>query len=331
MSKKLFATPEWKRRIARAQARELANTRRRKKPTYRRDRAFSRARAPKRSTASLTVPAVFSLIDNPNETIAFLNEFERVAGKKNINLDLQGIVSISIDAITALTALVRRLRYTQINGNLPVDSGCLSILAQSGFFEHVKHRQPLPSADRGKMAHQQSKKVEGKLAQQLIHRVTSAIYGTVRVCKPAYRALIESMTNTNDHAARTDFESETWWATAYADTNRKCACFAFLDTGVGIFQSVRLGAIRRAYQFATKLVGLRTDADILKEVLQGKVASSTGLDYRGKGLPALYDALMAGRLSALVIVSNGVYADVKKDDFRTLDFEFRGTLLYWEA
>jgi hypothetical protein len=270
-------------------------------------------------------------VRNPEETIEFLWDFEQKARKCNISLDLRQISAITIETITALIAVVRRLRHIQISGNLPSDPGCQTILVQSGFFEHVKRLQPLPQADRGKMAHKESKKVEGKSAQELIHRVTSVLHGNPRPCQPAYRALIECMSNTFDHAARTQFEIETWWATAYADPTNRLACFAFLDTGVGIFRSVKLSTIRRAYEAVRQAIGLHDDCVILREMLRGEVESRTGLKYRGKGLPSMYNALNAGRLRTLIIVSNKVYANVGQNDFHLLEQEFRGTLLYWEV
>ena len=328
MSKKLYSTKEWKHRVAVAQERELANTKRRKSTGRKAREPYHR---PKTHTVTLTLPTVFSIIRNPNETIGFLREVEENARRHNINFDLGAISEITIEAITALSAMVRRLRHTGFTGNLPSDPGCQNILVQSGFLEHVRHRRALPQADHGKMCHTESKKVDGKLAKELIHRVMSALYGIPRPCQPAYRALMESMSNTRDHAARTAMETETWWATAYADTKKRVACFAFLDTGVGIFKSVKLGNIRRAYETVAKVIGFGHDGLILKEILRGEVESRTGLEYRGKGLPSMYNALTASRLRSLIIVSNDVYANVGENDFRTLKQEFRGTLLYWEV
>jgi hypothetical protein len=330
MSKKLYSTAKWKSHVTRAQERELANVRRRKNSGTKPHQAHQR---PKTDTVTLTLPAVFSIVRNPEETIEFLRNVEENARRYHINFNLQPVTDMTIEAITALSAVVRRqnLRHTRITGNLPNDTGCQNILVQSGFFEHVRHKHTLPHADHGKMSHKESKKVDGKLAQELVHRVMSALYGTPKPCQPAYRALMESMSNTRDHAARTMMETETWWATAYADTKNKLACFAFLDTGVGIFKSVKLGKIRRAYETVAKVIGFRNDGLILMEILRGEVKSRTGLEYRGKGLPSMYNAIIASRLRSLIIVSNNVYANVGQGDFHTLKQEFRGTLLYWEV
>ena len=151
--------------------------------------------------------------------------------------------------------------------------------------------------------------------------------GTEGKCTAAYRVLIESMLNTHNHAAKPEANLETWWATVYADKARKRVCFTFVDTGVGIFKSVRLGTLRTLY----RAFGVKTDADILRDMLHGKVESSTRIPYRGKGLPAIYNLSQLGRIKSLVIIANEVYANVSAGEYRMLPVAFRGTLLYWET
>jgi hypothetical protein len=96
---------------------------------------------------------------------------------------------------------------------------------------------------------------------------------------------------------------------------------------VGIFRSVKIGTIRKLY----KMVGLRNDADILREILEGTVESSTGQPYRGKGLPAIYGQSNRGSVKSLVIIANDVYGNVAKGEYRLIRNSFHGTLLYWET
>ena len=65
-------------------------------------------------------------------------------------------------------------------------------------------------------------------------------------------------------------------------------------------------------------------------MLQGKVPSTTGLSYRGKGLPSIYRAQERGHLKSLVIIANDVYANIAADDYHSLKENFPGTLIYWE-
>jgi hypothetical protein len=96
--------------------------------------------------------------------------------------------------------------------------------------------------------------------------------------------------------------------------------------GIGIFNSVELSARLRVYN----LTGLLRPR-ILKELLEGKIPSSTGKSYRGRGLPSIYRSAAANKLQRFVILTNEVYADATRNDFRSLVTELRGVVLYWEV
>ena len=78
------------------------------------------------------------------------------------------------------------------------------------------------------------------------------------------------------------------------------------------------------------LLNPQTDAEMLQLLLQGKIHSSTGKYYRGKGLPGIFDASMNNKISNLVVISNKGYADISKDEYKILNNEFSGTFVYWE-
>jgi hypothetical protein len=129
-----------------------------------------------------------------------------------------------------------------------------------------------------------------------------------------------------NHAAKEHIDMEMWWATVYCDVEKRIAQFTFVDNGIGIFQSGLIGPLRRA----ARAFGILNNASLLKRILRGEVESSTGLRYRGKGFPSMYDKLKKGLIRNLIIISNDVYANVAQDDYRTLDKSFRGTFLSWE-
>ena len=62
----------------------------------------------------------------------------------------------------------------------------------------------------------------------------------------------------------------------------------------------------------------------------GDVGSRTDLPGRGKGLPKIARAHADGEIKRLVVLSNRVYANFETKEFRKLNEEFSGTLLYWE-
>jgi len=258
---------------------------------------------------------------------------ELYSSKYNINLDLSQVQTLTTDAIAALIATIQRLDV-HMKGNLPNDPDAQKMLLESGFFKYVKSTQSLPSTPRGSIEQKTNTNVAPATAKNLVHFGTKGIFGTSQRNRPSYSTLIECMANTKGHAAgrknpdsRSQKPPETWWATVYADAGRKKICFTFVDTGVGIFRSIRIRVVRKIYDF----FGGKDDTDILRDMLDGKVPSSTTLSFRGKGLPYMNRLARTSRISSLVIVANDVYANVSSNNFTKLRNSFHGTLVYWEV
>jgi hypothetical protein len=263
---------------------------------------------------------------------SFLQKLRVYANKFHISLDLTDVTLITPEAIAALTATISSssLPHTNVRGNLPSSPAAKQILLESGFFEHVTSTTSLPNGRLGKIKARKSKLVEATTARELIDCGTSQAFGLTKYShstRAAYATLIELMGNTRNHAAGKRPEPETWWATSYGDANRKRVSYSFVDTGVGIFRSVRVNRIKRAF----RNLGVRGNPELLQEILNGQVQSRTGLAYRGKGLPTIYKKSRSGDLKSLFIIANDVYADVSNGVYRSLSNHFNGTLLYWES
>jgi hypothetical protein len=333
MSKKLYSTLKWKRYMKARQKYQLAQMRaRRVHLRLRRSRnlPLERLHPGQLPFVPLKVPQRFSMIDNPEETIAFFRSFRDITRRNNLQLNMQSVNYLTVDAITALVAEIVALGQSRyMRGTYPEDESCRSFLLESGFHDYVKSTQPITKVSRGKIAKRKSKMVESVTAKDLIRFGSQAAFGTAGHCYAAYATLVECMSNTHNHATgKTATQgSEAWYSTVYGDKAANRVCFTFLDTGVGIFRSVKYGMIRRVY----KLFRWQDDRQILKDLLHGQVESRTGLPFRGKGLPSIYRNLTAGRIKSLVIVANDVYANVAINDYRVLDTPFPGTLLYWES
>jgi hypothetical protein len=335
MSKKLYSTQKWKDYIRARQKAEERNARRRKTgPRFTGTAAQKQQVRSRRRFQTVEAPSVFSIVNNPDEAMRFFANLELYSGRYNINLDLSKVGTLTTDAIAALIATLHRLDVS-VRGNLPRNADAERMLLDSGFFDYVSSTQLLPKVKRGSIEQQRSKMVEPGVAADLVHFGTKGIGGASQKCTAAYSTLIECMANTRNHASgRNDNKNmregrrppETWWATVYADAGRGKICFTFVDTGVGIFRSVCLSTVRKIYN----LFGGRDDADILRDMLEGRVPSSTNLSYRGKGLPSMNRLALQNRLSSLVIVANDVYGNVSSRRFERLRASFHGTLVYWE-
>jgi hypothetical protein len=145
-----------------------------------------------------------------------------------------------------------------------------------------------------------------------------------RKIQPLYRTLIECMANTRKHASPQ--HSINWWLSVYNDPRTRITSYSFCDTGIGIFKSAK---VRNLTKFALSL-GLYRNKDILERILDGKIESSTGLAYRGKGLPKIYSDYKNGHIKRLFIAANDVFADFDNGIFLDLEDPLTGTFLYWE-
>ncbi len=346
MSKKIYSTSAWSNRLSRIG----------RKRDKRRDRKSSRGSPSKGRRRPfewkcVVAPTRFSLRDNPDEVVCFLNRIDREINNFRLNnfgltIDFEQVVEITPEALLALTATIKKHSERRVRGTIPKDPKACEIFKGSGFFEHFSHKLSLQASSQGHglMAEFSGDRVDPVRARQLIMHGTARLTGQPLDVDPAYSVILEAMQNTLDHAhhqaskglfsgdifkpkVRNDaLKPETWWAMVYSDISRRRICFALLDTGVGIFKSARVKGWKRVDRVLRKT----DDTTILQQMLQGQIASRTGLNYRGKGLPTMYRYSQSGDICDLLIMSNSVHAEIGQNEFKVIKEQFRGTMLYWE-
>jgi len=290
---------------------------------------LARARSRRQGEKNLRVPRYFSFLRDPESTSRFLGEFAQKLRRYHVKLDFRKVEVIGPEAIAAMTAVLKsrkRPQFSRVRGNDPLSADARMVLEKSGFFELVRHSKPLERAATGKIQTRGSDQVDGKLAQDLIHFGMECLTGVPARSQPVYETLIECMTNTRHHAGGESNQVEGWWATVYADEERRRVCFTFVDMGVGILATAR----KNFFIEITEKLGLRDDKDLLRGLLSGEIGSRTELKGRGRGLPKICNWSKAGRIQSLLIVTNFVYANVELAEYRLMPEEFDGTLLYWE-
>ena len=150
---------------------------------------------------------------------------------------------------------------------------------------------------------------------------------------------IECMTNTREHASGSDRKgTKGWWFSVYCNPETQRAQFAFVDLGIGIFKSLESKHVPKNARLPLK-TGSASRCDVLRALLAGpeedghggvQRRSRTDQNYRGRGLPNMKTRNMRRETRQLVIVSNNVHADVERDEFRQLEQDFAGTIIYWE-
>jgi hypothetical protein len=333
--KKLIIRPKWKRYLRRhAVAQEEASLafkhRKRVKNGGKQGRPAKRRRRFK-DTVSVTAPDNFSLIHNPNGTIAFLDDV-RVAGRKaNVFVDLRGIKTLTSDAIAALLAVIKLDEAPpKISGNRPNDPRLREMLESSGFLEHVEGGTGAGARRVGSIQRELSKgneKFDQFRAKEIIDFALKHFGSRKKTHQATYSVLGEAMLNTVYHASAPGYRREPWCASVFCDDERRRACFTFIDQGVGIFRSQKFRGLVRIF----KNLGVLSHADVLKKMMDGQIRSRSGLRGRGNGIPGINRHCKAKRIRELRIIANQAMGNGETDVYTQLETPFPGTILYWEV
>jgi hypothetical protein len=274
---------------------------------------------------------VLSLVDAPEKSVTFFRRLESHTDRRDIYVNLLNVSRITPDAIALLLSLVRLLGSKRMNvsGNYPADQSAMSTIRESGFDRYIQSSLPRAPRARGAIIRRDFSldgmtQADGDYAKQLVDFAAKNGGDLLRL-KSTYGHLIECMGNTHQHAGEAP-GTQPWWASVFHDAGRTCDCFTFVDMGIGIFNSVELSLRLKMLN----LIGT-VRPNILRELLHGKIPSSTGKGYRGRGLPSIYQSCQDGRIRRLVILTNDVYADASNDVFVAMPDELKGVILYWEV
>jgi hypothetical protein len=144
--------------------------------------------------------------------------------------------------------------------------------------------------------------------------------------EPLYDILIEAMQNTNNHAAAGKNIEYDWWLYEFEDTQDSLMHFTFLDIGVGVFESL---PVKKYIIDVLKLLEIKSNLDLVDDLLEGKIKSRTNKPERGKGIPQIFDLSKDNLYKDFYILSNDILIDTKTGDRRQLNSPFYGTLYYW--
>ena len=289
-------------------------------------------------------PEIFSLIKNENEVLKFIGIIQKkYENRTPVFVNMDNVKELGNGAILLLLANMIRFLTSNIsfNGSKPQDPILRKKLENSGFFKHLyKHNiKKQENYDVGKLnniiyTHAQ-KEVDSSLADKIIEEASQIVWAEKRRCPGIQRTLVELMHNTNNHAGQYPGEKH-WWISSNKNIEKKMVTISFMDFGKGIFDSLnnkKPGDRFYGWEkyFSQIFPWVQSNNEILRLILQGHLhKTTTGDSFRGKGLPGIYNAFMNKRIGKLIIISNGVYADVENNDFHMMKFNLKGTFVSCE-
>lgn len=282
---------------------------------------------PFESFVPIHAPEIFTL-QHPYciKTIEFINQIKLVgSSKRKINIRLNTVIEIGDGAISMMLSVINELvrEGVAVVGNKPIDGAVKSKLERSGFFKYARtsidplnndiKNTILTTGDRG-TSHQ-------KIAHEVRKSVTT-IWSKEARCPELFGGIVEMIRNSCDHAFP-EVEQIVWHLgmTHYDQSNT--VHFSFVDNGQGVLPSFKSRFVNKFSTF------FKDDIDLLKSAFENGIESRTGLKWRGKGLPTIYDLFKEGIICNLVVITNDVYLDFGKGFFVNLPAHFSGTYYYW--
>lgn len=290
-----------------------------------------------KSYLTIKIPANFSLRHNTEQVLKKVAELDfALRQRRKIFINLKDITEITPGAILLLLSKMKKFQDQRIpfNGNFPRDIVVREKFTKSGFF-NILYKYKFQSAAqiatdevKDDFTHK-GKKVYPELAGKFMSQAVAKVFGQNETNSGIYRILIEAMNNTFNHAAGKRQGGERWWIMSYHYEDRNVMSFVFLDNGIGILNSIKKNAVKDGIWDKLRKK-FTDDVELLKAAFDGREKSSTGLPYRGKGLPAMQESLNRNFYSNLVVITNKQLIDFQKDVSRNLKVEFSGTFLYFE-
>ncbi|MEZ5427288.1 MAG: hypothetical protein R2747_13545 [Pyrinomonadaceae bacterium] len=333
--KKIRNYPKYQRYQRRRQKRALRNSRKRNpKSLHALGTSKERASVFEKgfNFERIDAPSNFSFVNDPDTFIDFLSELKMIVfSGKSVIVDLSDIKEITNDALIALQSVIQDKkvpRDVKVFIQQPNDERLSDRLEESGINEEaVGFNRDIAPPSSGRFRQKNSVEADMEKANELIRFATRKLFGRKMRLLDVQRILSECIDNTTFHANPEKKLAEMWWATVYYNSKKGIAHFSILDNGIGIIESLKI-------KFATELTLLfkyGNNAKLMAAIFKGKVKSRTGKANRGRGLPGIFKARSRHEFTNLVVISNNVFVNFDRKEYKLLKNSFSGTFFYWEV
>lgn len=307
----------------------------------------SRADMPPYKTFS--VPPIFSIVENPEQTISFFNYMikiienirKNIKNKKSIRspyffkIDMKDVKKITGDALMYLLTVIRNTRGKKslpINwvGNFPENDEIKEFLQVSGYLDYMKtDKKNLKKTNEkiqirtGKTYVYTNDNID--IRKEVVDFTIEKLNKDKRELQFLFNILTEVITNI-EHAYNVKNElifEPSWYIMVENDKDK--IKYTFMDNGLGIPTTVR----KKTVEEVLKLLNLDQEYKYIKTALDGSYKrTQTGKTERSTGLPDVYEKLKNKKISNLIIISN--YAYYCENRSRDMLEDLTGTIICWE-
>lgn len=276
---------------------------------------------------TMTAPPIFNLkFENAIKVISFINDLKNKGSKgMNVNLDMSKVIDFGEGAISMLISVINenQTKGVMLKGTKPDDVYANSKLEQSGFFRYLvtsisKENQKtkntiLKTGDK----HTPNTEIANEVRKSM-----ETIWGVNARCQELYGGIMEMVRNSCDHAF--DIAQPTWHlGLSHFDSENKVK-FVFVDNGRGIISTFKNTILKDVLHL------FKNHADLINTAFRDGIESRTGLSWRGKGLPTIFEMYSENLISRLIVITNDVYIDFNNNKLVNLPIKYRGTYYYFE-
>ncbi len=323
-----------------------------RKQNKKNSRNFSKnLRNQKRPNEVFTVPQRFSIINNPNETILFLNKIiksvERIRNfqkqRNNSNsfirtflINMSNTDFITSDALMYLLTIIKNTRGSKVLpinwiGNFPKNTQVKEYLKKSGYLNYMKTAEEnIIQVDdniqikKGVGYEYDDRNIKRDIRQEIIDFTCIKLNKDKVQINYLMTMLTELITNISDHAYQKEGMFEHNWY-IFVDNKNDKITYTFMDNGLGIPTTIRKSILEKIIE----AFDCENEYKYIETAVSGvQKRSETGLVERGNGLPSIYEPYKNKDIDNLVIISNkAYYSGTSKYDMETNLF---GTVFYWE-
>ncbi len=244
-----------------------------------------------------------------------------------ISLRLDNIIGLGDGAIAMLLSVISDLENKRIffSGEKPKNEIARNKLERSGFFKHMNGSvSKTNKKSKNKILRTGDINTHQEILIPEIHKAMETVWGVDARCPALYGGLGEMMRNSCDHAFF-DKNSITWHIGISHFEDENMCKFSFVDNGEGILKTYqKKGLINKISNYFSN------NADILETAFRDGITSRTGLSWRGKGLPTIFEMYDDGIITNLVVITNDVFLDFDKNNFKIIQNIFSGTYYFWK-
>lgn len=275
----------------------------------------------------IRVPLNFNLkAENCDMFISFINKLKKLGQQKaNINIIMDDTTEIGEGAIAMFLSVINELVESGVilKGTKPKPGIERDKLEKSGIFKYTGGLVEVKNRDSKSTILRTGGRTAGHVnLSEEIKKSNETVWGEKGRNPPLRGSVFEMMRNSCDHAFKNE-HNIVWHFGISHDEQNKQVKFSFVDNGRGIIKSFTEG-------FLSRVINLFTDnADLLETAFKNGIESRTGLSWRGKGLPTIFENYEDGYFRNLVVISNDVYLDFDNKLQKKLSTQFAGTYYFW--